>query len=237
MAIEVGDAIMRFFGDSTQLDQAFNQISADSSAKLGPVKEDIREIGSNWDLSAEKAVVAGEEMQEAAQKTEFSMMEAKGSIALVGEEIGVRLPRHVRGFVAELPGIGPALQAAFAPIAILFMAEALVSLTNKATDFIAKMFIFTEAMQKMDEEAKANNKILLDNEARYDSAKTKLEDLGKTAIELGQDKLKDLNEKIEANAKAFYNAEQTMGAYRLGLDGITKEQAEVLFGAKQYAKR
>ena len=35
-----------------------------------------------------------------------SAQEAKASLALMGEEIGVHIPRHIRGFIAMLPGVG-----------------------------------------------------------------------------------------------------------------------------------
>ena len=45
--------------------------------------------------------------------------EAQASIALLGEEVGVKLPRHLRSFVAELPGVAQAMSAAFSGAAVI----------------------------------------------------------------------------------------------------------------------
>ena len=47
-----------------------------------------------------------------------SAQEAKASLALMGEEIGVHIPRHIRGFIAMLPGVGQALEASFNAVAV-----------------------------------------------------------------------------------------------------------------------
>src|SRR5579862_8448752 len=110
MSIEVGDAVLKFLGDSTQLDTKFDQ------------------IGPNAERAFEPAAVAAEE---AGERMKASMGEARGEVALLGEEFGVRLPRHVRSFVAELPGVGEALTAAFSATAVLFLVQALVEGAEK----------------------------------------------------------------------------------------------------------
>lgn len=65
--------------------------------------------------------------------------EAKGGIMLLGEEIGIHLPRHVQAFLATLPGIGVAMAAAFPILAVVAIGKAL--------------FDFTEKLQKHKEEA------------------------------------------------------------------------------------
>ena len=51
--------------------------------------------------------------------------ESNASLALMGEEFGIRLPRHVRSFVSSLPGISKAMSAAFGAFAVIAVAEAL----------------------------------------------------------------------------------------------------------------
>lgn len=64
--------------------------------------------------------------------------EAKGEIALLGEETGVRLPRHLRGFVAELPGVGAALNAAFGATAVLMLSQIVTESGEKVAEFIER---------------------------------------------------------------------------------------------------
>jgi hypothetical protein len=63
------------------------------------------------------------------------MYQARGEAGLLGEAVGIHLPRHVRRFIAELPGVGVALSAAFQATAILFILEAFLQLIEKIQDF------------------------------------------------------------------------------------------------------
>lgn len=69
-------------------------------------------------------------------RQEFS--EARGSIMVLGEEVGVHLPRHVQAFVASLPGVSKAMSAAFDTIAVVAIADAVVKAGEKLKDFIEK---------------------------------------------------------------------------------------------------
>lgn len=76
-----------------------------------------------------------ESFKEMATETKFSMGEAKGSLALISEEVGVKIPRHLRGFIAEMPGVGAALSAAFSGIAIIALLEVLDKAIEKFTEW------------------------------------------------------------------------------------------------------
>jgi hypothetical protein len=66
------------------------------------------------------------------------MHEAKGSIALLGEEVGIHLPRHLQTFLAGLPGVAPALSAAFSSVAVIALAGILIETGKKVYEFIEK---------------------------------------------------------------------------------------------------
>src|SRR5579859_5776384 len=57
--------------------------------------------------------------------------EARGGIMVLGEEIGIHLPRHVQAFVAKLPGVGAAMSAAFPVLAVVAIGKAIVDFTEK----------------------------------------------------------------------------------------------------------
>ena len=59
------------------------------------------------------------EARKAARQMKADFREAQASIALLGEEVGVKLPRHLRSFVAELPGVAQAMSAAFSGAAVI----------------------------------------------------------------------------------------------------------------------
>jgi hypothetical protein len=154
MSVEIGDAVLRFLADSTNLDTKF--------AEVGPNAERA------FEPAAEAAENAGERMK-------VSMHEARGEVALLGEEFGIRLPRHVRSFVAELPGVGEALQAAFSATAILFVAQAVAQAAEKLSNFIANTQIFTDAMRESNTEVEHENKVMGDLATIYNTAKERLD--------------------------------------------------------------
>ncbi len=45
--------------------------------------------------------------------------EATASLALIGEEIGVNIPRQLRSFITAIPGVSEALNAAFSSVAVV----------------------------------------------------------------------------------------------------------------------
>ena len=85
-----------------------------------------------------QAAQLGQTMKKTAADTRREMMEAKGSIAVLGEEIGVRLPRHVRNFVATLPGVAGAMSAAFNAVAVFAIADAVFQAGEKLAEFVRK---------------------------------------------------------------------------------------------------
>ena len=58
--------------------------------------------------------------------TSYSMMEARHSVMLLGEEFGIHLPRALSTFIASLGPIGPALEAAFPFLAVAVGATLLI---------------------------------------------------------------------------------------------------------------
>jgi hypothetical protein len=66
------------------------------------------------------------------------MREAKGSVALLGEEIGLHLPRHLQTFIAKLPGVSAAMSAAFSTVAVLALADIVFKAGEKVVEFVKK---------------------------------------------------------------------------------------------------
>src|SRR5674476_196900 len=72
------------------------------------------------------------------KQAQTDMHEARGSIMLLGEEIGVHIPRHLQAFIAKLPGVSTAMSAAFNSVAVLAMIEIVVKGGEKLYEFIQK---------------------------------------------------------------------------------------------------
>jgi hypothetical protein len=69
----------------------------------------------------------------------FSMMEARHSVMLLGEDVGIKMPRALAGFVAGLGPVGPALEAAFPLLAIIALAVLFVEHLNKMKESAEKL--------------------------------------------------------------------------------------------------
>lgn len=78
------------------------------------------------------------ETQKFSSEMKAQSREAQGTIALLGDEIGVTLPRHLRSFVAQLPGVSSALSAAFSIVAVAGLVGVVIEAGKRVAEFIAK---------------------------------------------------------------------------------------------------
>ncbi len=115
---------------------------------------------------------AGRLVKETTGRMRADMAEAKGSIALLGEEFGVHLPRHLRTFVAELPGVSAAMSAAFNAVAIFVLIDVIYKAGEKVVEFAKKN---EEAARKNREAWDESRQKLAMNNDELDLANIKLE--------------------------------------------------------------
>jgi hypothetical protein len=78
---------------------------------------------------------AGSATQDMSRTIGANVTEARGTLSLLGEEIGVTIPRHLQTFIAQIPGVGTALNAAFSSVAVLALLELVVKLADKLDEF------------------------------------------------------------------------------------------------------
>jgi hypothetical protein len=199
MAIEVGDAVLKFLGDSTQLDAAFDSVGPKASAAFDPASEKVEELEQEIEKLKARVQELGDELEDAGHRTSSSMHEATAEVGLLGEEFGIRLPRHVRAFVAEIPGVGTALSAAFSATAILFLVQALVEATEKVSNFISATLIYSAAQKAQTAEIIRQNILIAQQGELYTKAKDKLFELSdqRTQMQKLTDTLTDLNKQYD----------------------------------------
>lgn len=113
---------LTFFLEVEMSGTQIGEVSINLRMSLASFRQDVKE-GS----SAAKAGFNG-----IAEAAKYSSKEATGSLALLGEELGIKIPRHLRTFITTLPGVGVALSSAFSGIAVL----ALIELITKAVEKI-----------------------------------------------------------------------------------------------------
>lgn len=66
------------------------------------------------------------------------MNTSRQSIRLVGEELGLHLPRALQGFISKLPGAKTAMSAAFNTFAVLALINVVVQAGEKIAEFAEK---------------------------------------------------------------------------------------------------
>jgi hypothetical protein len=233
--IDVGDAVLTFLGDTTQLDQAFNRIADEAAAKMGAAADSVGQVGDAVDgvtksmaVGQQGAVELGEVTTLAGTKARESMYQARGETQLLGEMFGIHLPRHVRSFVAELPGIGTALSAAFTATAVLFLLEALVQGIEKLQQWAKAAHEIQEAWDAVD---KAQQKLFANLDDNLLKAEERTAELTGNSLEAMRIKLQLINnqslgeldselEKLGAEAdKAFEKMDRNWFSKLLGLEG------------------
>lgn len=189
MAIDVGDAVFKFAADQTGFDTAIDELGPKAQAGFEPVAEAAEEAG---------------------ERVKGSMREARGEVELLGRSMGVELPRHVRTFIAELPGVGQALSAAFSATAVLFVAQAVAQVAEKISQLAADNLIFTDTMKATNDEIASGNQAIQKLNEQREKA---IEELAKLKGET-QDQTKaeqDLTIATLNQVKAQYDAALAAG--------------------------
>ena len=139
MAIDAGDVVLTFLGDTTQLDSAFQSVNdqtknlTEGFSGFNTVLDQTRD---EWDGLSPKAKAYGTDAEDALDKTTTGSREAAAEVGLLGEMFGGRLPRHVRTFIGEIDLIAPALEAAFSATAVLFIIDAIAKLVEKVDGWL-----------------------------------------------------------------------------------------------------
>jgi hypothetical protein len=108
----------------------------------GEVKLLLTVDGTTWSAALDRAQRELDKLKgkttEASRVTRAEMTEARHAIHLLGEEIGIGLPRALQGFVAKLPGVAEAMAGAFSAVAVVGLGMVLVETGKKVYEFIEK---------------------------------------------------------------------------------------------------
>lgn len=87
---------------------------------------------------------------------------AGDSVQMLADLIGVSVPAGVGKMLASCELIAPALDAAFAPLAIISLGMALIDVTDKVSKFVADAVTGASSMSKFTDQIKSDNKVLED---------------------------------------------------------------------------
>lgn len=215
------EEVMRVMGEAGQGVKVY-------SSKVALASEKVKELTGSMAVGQQGAVKLGEVTSLAGTKMRESMYQARGETQLLGEAFGIHLPRHVRTFIAELPGMGSALSAAFEATAVFFLIEALVQGAEKLSNFIASMFIYTQAAKDAAAAQIVLNQKFLETADAIKKAKDALEDYGLTASQ-------KTTKAIEGHTKSLVDNTKEIEANKLKMAQLAKEQADSAAAAEKNA--
>lgn len=141
-----------------QTELRFN-ITADASGGISAAKQMGAELGNVGD----KSVTTGKMGQGAMESMRSSMYDGRSAAALLGEEMGLRLPLSVDKFLARTDLIGPALASAFEASVFVAMGVALVKLIENFPKLLNSIEDVTmglgESRAEMQKDADAMDKL------------------------------------------------------------------------------
>jgi hypothetical protein len=153
-------------------------------------------------VQQKEVAASANEASTAEEQMAGSMHEARGAAALLGEETGIRLNRHLRGVLASSETLGPILSAAFPIAAAIGFTEVIIHAAEKMSEFISDLLIYTEDQKKAYElEVEFNKELIrhIDTMARLNK---EYERMGKNAVQLANMDVRDLNKSLaEANVR------------------------------------
>src|SRR5579862_9931492 len=107
-------------------------LTVDLVANTATFTADLSKAGNSLDGFGKQAEEAGEQV-------DFSMREARGSMMLLGEEIGVHIPRHLQALIAELPGVGVAFAEMLPLVGVIAAIGIIAKLIEKSDEAKGKM--------------------------------------------------------------------------------------------------
>src|ERR1700704_1035417 len=91
-------------------------LTVDLVANTPTFTADLGKAGNSLDELGRKAKTAGKDL-------DFSMLAARGGMALMGEELGVHIPRPLQTLIAGIPGVGTAFATLLPIIGAVFAVE------------------------------------------------------------------------------------------------------------------
>jgi hypothetical protein len=210
--IDIGDAILTATVDMSQLEGKFAAIGQQAEVGLKPAADALDDVAGGFKDAGTSATASVPPIEAAGEATKVSMYEARGEVRLLGEEFGIRLPRHVGNFVASLPGVGEAMSAAFSATAVLFIAQALVQATEKLSEWVGANLIYTDAMRASNAEIARHGAALEALKGTYDKDQEALDNFGKTALQVADDKIAKLTKAIKDEVAASKEMENSAKA-------------------------
>jgi hypothetical protein len=138
--------------DPSKADAAISQFEATTGASFAKMTGAATGAGKSFDTQLTPAL----------ERTTAGTQQAHAAAMVLEQQIGVHLPRGITSMLAHSDLIGPALTAAFAPVAIMLFAENIPKLIHGIQDAGDAIGGYgTVAKKAFEESIKANDKALV----------------------------------------------------------------------------
>lgn len=136
----------------------------------------------------------------AMDKLTESTKKGREAAALLGEEFGVRVPRALRGVLAESTLLGPALKAAFGTVAVVGFIDVAVNAGETVAKFIDKLAGWSEQAKETMDAQTALNKVIIEGNDKVEQLDKTYRLIGLEGVAAFSEKQKIANEDL-AEAK------------------------------------
>jgi len=167
-------------------------------------------------------------MRKFSSETRAQMAESKASIAMLGEAIGIHIPRHLQTVINKLPGVSAAMTAAFAVGPILLTIKIVGEAVEKVVEFAKKNEEAArknaEAWDSISKPLTASNDQLRVTNDKLENAIAKMEHKPQNGLKLA------IDEAVESADKLGMKLDQDLNK----LDEVLKKNAPGLFGGQLF---
>jgi hypothetical protein len=212
---------------------AFEQIKRrviEATSEVGALRQEILTTNDTAKLAQLNAQLDQARARMTAARTEMramrlEMSETREKADLLGESFGVKIPSQLGRLLGQIPLLQTALNAAFAPIAILFFVDAIIKVVEwiaNATDNLAG---YTEEVKKAFEEEKKRNQEQLRHVGSVREGMEKLAETNRRVSEVSKSSFAGF---AESAKKAKEETNLLVDALTLGLVGAYRTVDHIL---------
>jgi gas vesicle protein len=187
---------------------AFKQLNAEA-AKLGPTLQPIQRVS-----------------EQTFNNIEHGALKARESAALLGEEFGVKIPRALRGTIAEASLIGPIFTSAFSGLAIIGFIQIAIEAGKKIGELVEHLWGHEEQAKKTREAQAELNKIIAEGAVKVGELQEAYRLIGLEGLPRISAQQVIANEKFEAGKKSVGDLTARLQILR---DEYAKNRAQVTY--------
>lgn len=181
---------------------------------VGQVSTAAKGLATDLKGVGQAGEVAGNEISAGMEKANFSMQEARHGAMLLSEELGVKLPRSLAMVVAHSETFGAVFAAAFSTVAVVGFLELAEQMGEKLAAAATKAFIFTDAMKTLDSQLMADNKTIIELNAKTKELGREFDEAGLKGGKLAQTKLSFQMDDAAEVGEQIRNVERQLDALK-----------------------